>query len=82
MMQLWKEQLALVESDAMRIERLEADAESRFDQVHAAAEASGDVAQARRAPELQDWLAARKDTDAAWSRWAQVMDAKPKAHAG
>lgn len=82
MMESWKEQLARVESDAMRIERLEADAESRFDDVHAAAEASGDVAQARRAPQLQDWLAARKATDAAWSRWAQVMDARPEADAG
>ena len=78
-MQHWNEELALVESAALRMEGLEAAAEQRFDNVHAAAEARGDAGLARQSPELREWLAAREDTDAAWGRWAQVMDAKPQA---
>ncbi|TFY98357.1 hypothetical protein [Ramlibacter humi] len=73
------EELALVESAALHMESLEAAAERRFDSVHAEAVAAGDAERAKNTPELEQWLSAREQTDAAWSRWAQVMDAKPAA---
>ena len=78
-MKEWSEELALVETAALHMESLEQAAEKRFDNVHAQAVAEGDAERARQAPELEQWLAAREQTDAAWSRWAQVMDAKPAA---
>jgi hypothetical protein len=72
-MKPWTEELAQVEAAALRIEALEVAAESRFDQARLRA-ANEDVV---GTPEFADWMAARADTDAAWGRWAQVMDARP-----
>ncbi len=76
-MKYWTEELAMVEAAALRIESLEQAAERRFDEVHAAAEANGAVELALDTSEFASWMAARADTDAAWGRWSQVMDAKP-----
>ena len=76
-MKYWAEELAMVEAAALRAESLEQAAEHRFDEVHAAAEANGAVEAALETTEFSSWLSARADTDAAWGRWSQVMDAKP-----
>lgn len=78
-MNYWLEELALVESAAVRIRNLEVLAGQRFEQalVHAAREA-GPADRAMPSIELGDWLAARRDTDAAWGRWAEVMKARPR----
>ncbi|WBY02802.1 hypothetical protein PE066_04490 [Ramlibacter tataouinensis] len=76
-MKFWAEELAMVEAAALRIESLEHAAERRFDEVHAAAVAQGSAEQALETSEFAAWMAARADTDAAWGRWSQVMDAKP-----
>jgi hypothetical protein len=77
MMTLWEQEIALVERAALRIEQIEADALTRFARVRDAAHRSGDLDGVVRTPEFQAWMAARAETDAAWGRWAQVMDAKP-----
>ncbi|TFY99403.1 hypothetical protein EZ313_22925 [Ramlibacter henchirensis] len=77
-MNFWTEELALVEAAALRIEALEAAAETRFDSMHAAASARGTADDALGTPEFKAWMDARADTDAAWGRWAQVMDARPQ----
>jgi hypothetical protein len=74
-MKIWTEELAQVEAAALRVEALEHEAERRFDSVRAEALARGDAEQVHKAPELSEWMAARAATDAAWGRWAQVMDA-------
>jgi hypothetical protein len=78
-MNYWLEELALVESAAVRIRNLEVAAGQRFDQalVHAAAKAAPGE-RAMPSLELSDWLAARHDTEAAWGRWAEVMKARPR----
>ncbi len=78
-MTMWEQELALVEAAAMRIEALEHDAERRFDEALASANARGEGAAATRSDEFRLWMAARADTDAAWGRWALVMDARPAA---
>jgi hypothetical protein len=75
-MDLWTEQLALTEAAALQAEALEAEAEQRFDVVFEAAELRGDESQALASTEFRDWMAARADTDAAWGRWAQTMEAR------
>lgn len=76
-MNYWQEELALVEAAALRIQGLEQAAGRRFDEAFARAQQAGTA----KAPalELGDWLAARRDTDAAWGRWAEVMNARPPA---
>jgi hypothetical protein len=74
-MKFWKEELAQVEAAALRVEALEREAEKRFDIIHAEALARGGAELSLDTPELAAWLAARAETDAAWGRWAQVMDA-------
>ena len=74
-MKIWTEELAQVESAALRVEALEREAEQRFDDVRAEALARGDAEHVHKTPELSEWMAARAATDAAWGRWAQVMDA-------
>ena len=76
-MKFWTEELALVEAAALRIEALERVAEQRFDTVHDEADARGEAARTVETPEFTAWMTARADTDAAWGRWAQVMDARP-----
>ena len=76
-MQQWKEELARTEAAAIRIEKIEAEAEQHFDRVFDSAQAKGDTAAALKTDEFSRWLGARADTDAAWGRWAQVMDARP-----
>ncbi|HYD76605.1 hypothetical protein [Ramlibacter sp.] len=76
-MNYWAEEIAMVEKAALKAESLEQAAERKFDEVHAAAEARGAVETALDTPEFASWMAARADTDAAWGRWSQVMDAKP-----
>jgi hypothetical protein len=76
-MDSWKEELALMEAAAMRTEAMEALAEGRFDSVFDAAQAQGASAGVTKTVEFSEWMAARADTDAAWGRWAQVMDARP-----
>lgn len=78
-MQHWKEELELTEAAAIRIQSMEATAESHFDRVFDAAKAQGDTAVALTTDEFKNWMQARADTDAAWGRWAQVMDARPSA---
>lgn len=74
-MKIWTEELAQVEAAALRVEALEREAEKRFDTVRAEALARGEPEQLHQSPELSEWMAARAATDAAWGRWAQVMDA-------
>lgn len=74
-MKFWKEELAQVEAAALQIEAQEREAEKRFDIVHAQALARGEADLTRETPEFTAWIAARAETDAAWGRWAQVMDA-------
>jgi hypothetical protein len=73
-MTCWKEELAQVEAAALRIEAREREAEKRFDMAHAEAFARGDAEHSLKTPEFAAWIAARAETDAAWGRWAQVMD--------
>lgn len=80
-MRFWKEELAQVEAAALQIEALERDAEKRFDMVHAEATARGAAEQTVETPEFAAWIAARAETDAAWGRWAQVMDASLESSA-
>jgi hypothetical protein len=72
----WAEQIAAAEAHAEGKQAAEHVAESRFDAVHAAAKAKGDVDQALQSDELRSWMASRHETDAAWGAWATVMDAK------
>ena len=74
-MRIWTEELAQVEAVALKVEALEREAEQRFDHVRAEALARGEADNLHEAPELSAWMAARDATDAAWGRWAQVMDA-------
>jgi hypothetical protein len=77
-MNYWKEELELVEAAALRIEAQELEAERDFDRVSAAARAKGEPALALKTPEFDAWMAARRDSDAAWGRWFQVMGARPR----
>lgn len=74
-MKIWTEELAQVEAAALRVEALEREAEKRFYDVRAEALARGEAERVHEIPELSAWMAARAETDAAWGRWAQVMDA-------
>ena len=73
----WIEELALVEAAALRIEAQEEVAEHRFDDARARSEAGGETGRALTTREFASWMTARHDTDAAWGRWSEVMNAKP-----
>jgi len=73
----WKQELDAVEAAAMRIEALELEAEQAFDRVEQVAKAEGDAERALNTPEFNAWMAARRDSDAAWGRWFEVMGARP-----
>jgi hypothetical protein len=77
----WKEQLDSVEADALRVEALELKAEREFDRVTEIAQAKGEPALALKTPEFEAWMAARRDSDAAWGRWFEVMGARPNEKA-
>jgi hypothetical protein len=78
-MNYWLEELALVEAAAVRIQGIETVAGQRFDHAMAAGGQQAPAGQhALPSMELSDWLAARRDTDAAWGRWADVMKARPR----
>ena len=68
-----QEDLALLESAALRIESVEHIAEKDFDDTYELAERGGSVAAVTTTPEFQRWMAARAETDAAWGRWAEFM---------
>jgi hypothetical protein len=74
-MKFWTEEIAQVEATALRIEALEREAERRFDTIHAEAHARGATEHTVNTPEFAAWMDARAKTDAAWGRWAQVMNA-------
>jgi hypothetical protein len=74
----WAAQVAMAEAEAERQQAAEATAESRFDAVHALAEANAGSDAASKSEEFRDWMAARHATDAAWGAWSTVMDAKPQ----
>ena len=75
-MRIWTEELAQVEAAALCAEALENEAENRFDIVRAELSARGEAEQQLlQSAEFSEWMAARAETDAAWGRWAQVMDA-------
>ncbi|HZY20710.1 MAG TPA: hypothetical protein VFE82_19720 [Ramlibacter sp.] len=78
-MDYWLEELALMEQAALRIQAREEAAERLFDEALARAEQAGVKEHALRSEEFNAWMAARHDSDAAWGRWAMVMDAKPPA---
>ena len=73
----WKQELDAVEAAAMRIDAIEQQAESEFDRVAQAAKANGDAERALETPEFAAWMAARRNSDAAWGRWFEVMGARP-----
>lgn len=74
----WQEALGQAKAAALRIEALEAAAERRFDQAgKAGPDADSGAADALRRRELDAWLAARRATDAAWDRWAGLVDSRP-----
>lgn len=81
----WQDVLAQAESAAVRLAALEAAAERRFnppqenDGVAAdagAADAGDAAAGTQRREELNAWIAARRATDAAWGRWAELLRAR------
>lgn len=69
-----EETLAMLESAALESESNERIAESSFDARYAAAENDGALAHVTTTPEFHEWMAARAQTDAAWGRWAQLVD--------
>jgi hypothetical protein len=74
----WDQQVAQAEAAAQQLQEREAVAESRFDEVHAQAQARAQVHLATETPEFHDWMAARRATDSAWGAWSLVMDARPR----
>ena len=70
---------AAVERAALRIEQAEAEAYARFEKAKDTARRAGDPEGVVRTPEFHAWMAARADTDAAWGRWALLMDEKLQA---
>lgn len=78
-MNYWLEELNLVEAAALRIQALEQAAGQRFEQALARASVDGARTRASHATEFDAWQAARQDTDAAWTRWAAVVNARPPA---
>lgn len=79
-MNYWLEELALVEAAAVRIQGIEVVAGQRFDRAMlAGGQQAAEGGHALPSQELSDWLAARRDTDAAWGRWAEVMKARPRS---
>ncbi|MES2633542.1 MAG: hypothetical protein V4669_11255 [Pseudomonadota bacterium] len=78
----WAEQVAAAQARAEHKQAAEQIAEGRFDAVHDAATARGDVAHALQSDEMRSWMAARHETDAAWGEWATMMDARPDSEPG
>jgi hypothetical protein len=73
----WKEELDQVEAAALKIEALELKAERDFDRISASAKAQGEPSLALKTPEFDAWMTARRDSDAAWGRWFEMMGARP-----
>jgi hypothetical protein len=71
----YTEHQAALESAAMQTESREQVAEQRFDAAYAEAEHRGTVASVTTTAEFGAWMSARAETDAAWGRWAESMDA-------
>lgn len=69
----WEQRLKAAEAGAERSEAAEHAAEEKF----RAVQAQGDDAAALNTDEFRSWMASRHETDAAWGKWATVMDAKP-----
>jgi hypothetical protein len=69
----WEERLNAAEAGAERSEAAELAAEEMFKAVRAR---SGD-AEAIASDEFRSWMGSRHATDAAWGKWATVMDDKP-----
>jgi hypothetical protein len=75
----WQEELALVEAAALRIQAREEAAEKLFEEALSRHEVQGTGVPAKQMQEFTTWMACRHDSDAAWGRWATVMDARPPA---
>lgn len=74
-----EKELALLETAALSTEAVERTAESRLDAAFEAAEQSGSLASLTGTAEFREWMAARANTDAAWGRWAEIMQAREPA---
>ena len=72
----WEQRLEAAEAGAERLEAAEHEAEQRFKAVHADAHAQGTANAALQSEEFRAWMATRRETDAAWGKWATVMDEK------
>lgn len=68
---------AEAEATAQRRQRDEDAAYGRFVAVRARIEAQGRGDDPTRTDEFRQWIASRRETDAAWGVWAMAMDAKP-----
>ena len=71
----WKQRLNAAEADAERSEAAEHAAEARF----RALRAQGGEAVAIGSEEFGSWMDKRRATDAAWGKWAILMDEKAAA---
>jgi hypothetical protein len=67
--------IASAEAQALTIQAAEAQAEQRFDEVHARLKSAGRAQEATSSSEFREWMQARATTDEAWGRWAVAMDA-------
>ncbi len=77
----WTAEVALAEAEADRLQAAEEVAEQKFQALHSAAQAGGDKHGALQSPEFEQWMSARRATDAAWGAWSLVMDARPRQEA-
>ena len=75
----WDERLKAAEEGAVRLEALEGVAEERFKALHTEAQAQGNAEEALASDEFRSWMATRHATDAAWCKWATLMDANADA---
>ncbi len=67
--------VASAETQALSTQAAEAEAEQRFDTLHAKLASAGRAHEATNSNEFRQWLEARAHTDDAWGRWAVAMDA-------
>jgi hypothetical protein len=72
----WADEVASAEAEAERLQAAEGEAEQKFYEVQARAEAAGDRNQALKSREFAAWMSARHATDEAWGAWSMAMDAK------
>jgi hypothetical protein len=70
----WEQRLEAAEAGAQQREAAEQQAEERFKALEADARERGDVEAALRSEEFHSWMEKRRETDAAWGKWATVMD--------